>query len=169
MDPVAMGARLDACVATYCATWRNPALEPFTVHPVAGPTAWWGTPESARPGCYAAYGADGDLLYVGKASWRASVGGRLAYHDRREPRAGWRRLAAHVQLVTVSEAFEAPSLEEFLIRELRPRHNAIGAPARARGRHRPFPEAGRSGHPAGRAPSPAHPRATATAGPVAGS
>lgn len=128
MDPQDIGARLGACVATYCATWRNAALEPFTVHPVAGLTDWWATPESAKPGCYAAYGSEGELLYVGKASWRASVGGRLASHDHREPRAEWRRLAAYVQIVTVSEAFEAPSLEEFLIRELRPRHNAIGAP-----------------------------------------
>ena len=126
MDPEEVGAALREAVEAYCATRRHPDLPAFTVHPAQGVQAWWGSPESARPGCYAFFDAAGLLLYVGKASMGASLGSRMAAHDHRVPTAPWRQRAAFVVLVTVAEPFEAPSLEEYLIDRLRPPGNVHG-------------------------------------------
>ena len=126
MDPEEVGAALQEAVEAYCATRRHPDLPGFTVHPAQGVQAWWGSPESARPGCYAYFDAAGQILYVGKASMGASLGSRMAAHDHLVPMAPWRQLAAFVVLIPVSEAFEAPSLEEYLIDRLLPPGNIYG-------------------------------------------
>lgn len=113
-------------VRGYCEQYRNPQLPPFVVHDAHTMTSWYRTPESSKPGCYVFYSEGGEILYVGKASLRSYVGARLAFHDRQKPRALWRERATAVQFVSVTEAFEAPSLEEFLIERLRPAGNVRG-------------------------------------------
>lgn len=114
-------------VQKYMREYRNPDLPPFKVWPTRyAMDAWYHTPESAMFGCYVFYSSTGEVLYIGKASLKATMGSRLAAHDRKIPRAQWREKAHFVQFVSVSEPFEAPSLEEFLILQLRPEGNRIG-------------------------------------------
>jgi hypothetical protein len=113
-------------VRLYCEKHRNPHLPPFIIHKPHDMKSWYATPESSKQGCYVFYSKDGEVLYVGKASLSASMGSRLAAHDRRIPRSQWRERAAFVQFVSVTEPFEAPSLEEFLIERLRPTGNVRG-------------------------------------------
>jgi hypothetical protein len=121
-----IGAELREHVATYCKKYRNPQLPPFIVSEPHTMTSWYGTPEAARPGCYVFYSQTGEVLYVGKASLTRAVGNRLAAHDHSKPRTSWRERAAFVQFVSVSEPFEAPSLEEFLVSRLCPIGNIRG-------------------------------------------
>jgi hypothetical protein len=87
--------------------------------------SWEGTEASYKPGCYAISPEGGNLLYyIGKASLGATVGSRLVRFRYKPPT--WLPVPAFVQVVEVSEAFEAPSLEEFLIRELQPKFNDRG-------------------------------------------
>lgn len=118
-----IGNALKECVKIYCEKYRNPQLPPFIVCNVHTMKSWWGTPEAAKPGCYVFYSETGEVLYIGKASLSMDVGARLWAHDHSSPRASWRDLATFVQFVTVSEPFEAPSLEEFLIGKLHPSGN----------------------------------------------
>lgn len=110
-------------VVEYC-SYRRSDLPEFKVH-VYDINSWGGTEVSYKPGCYGFYCAAWDLLYVGKASLSASVGSRC-YAHLRHPRPSWLPVPAFVLIVEVSEAFEAPSLEEFLIRELQPKFNDRG-------------------------------------------
>jgi len=119
-------ASLSKIVHSYCEKYRNPQRPPFIVHDQYNMTDWYHTDESAKPGCYVFYSEDGEALYVGKASLKATIGSRLAAHDRRQPRAPWREKAASVIFITVPDAIEASSLEEFLIRELEPIGNVLG-------------------------------------------
>jgi len=113
-------------VKEYHDGYRHPRLLPLKMIELHTLTSWWKIPESRRPGCYAIFSEAGLLMYIGKASNGAYVGGRLAAHLRKL-RAEWIPLApGHVQIVEVDEAFEAPSLEEFLIRELQPPLNDRG-------------------------------------------
>jgi hypothetical protein len=122
-------AQIDAFaqkVREYRDGYRHPRLSPLKVFELHTLTSWWKTPASRRPGCYAIFSEAGSLMYIGKASNGAYVGGRLAAHLRKL-RQEWILLApGHVQIVEVDEAFEAPSLEEFLIRELQPPLNDRG-------------------------------------------
>jgi excinuclease UvrABC nuclease subunit len=95
------------------------------VRPICDRKSWEGTPFSYKAGCYALYAQDGDLLYVGKASLFRSVGSRLWHHFQKSS-AAWMPNTALVQIVEVAEPYEAPSLEEYLIRELQPRWNGTG-------------------------------------------
>jgi hypothetical protein len=118
--PAGIGTALREYVAIYCGKYRNPQLEPFVVCEPHNMKSWYRTPEASKPGCYVFYSDAGEVLYIGKASLTRDVGDRLAAHDYRKPRASWRKQAAFVQFVSVSEAFEAPSLEEFLLTRLSP-------------------------------------------------
>ncbi|MGH7096207.1 MAG: GIY-YIG nuclease family protein [Stellaceae bacterium] len=86
--------------------------------------------ESSKPGCYALYYDDGDLLYIGKSS--NAVGFRLWNHFK-QSKANWVMSVSFVQIVEVQEPFEAPSLEEYLIRELRPPCNHRGIKRKGQG------------------------------------
>lgn len=112
-------------VEQYCENYRHPALDRFKVHAMHDLKNWCGTDHSWRPGCYAIYSESGELLYIEKASNTASVGSRLAAHLR-HVRSDWIPAPVFVQIVEVGEPFEAPSLEEFLIREMRPGFNTQG-------------------------------------------
>jgi hypothetical protein len=117
-------SRLQACVDHYCAHHRHPDRAKFIAHDVHTMTSWEGTAISYKAGCYALYSGAGELLYIGKASNSKSVESRLV-RSRYNP-VTWDPAPAFVQIVEVSEPFEAPSLEEFLITELQPRFNDRG-------------------------------------------
>jgi hypothetical protein len=126
-----VGSALSELVRVFCERYRNPQLPPFIVHEPHSMTSWYASPESAKSGCYVFYSQSGEVLYIGKASLTASMGSRLASHDRAIPRSPWREQAAFVQFVSVAEPFEAPSLEEFLIEKLRPIGNIRGGRSKA--------------------------------------
>ena len=118
-------AEVRRIVNEYCQTQRHPSLPPFVVHS-HNLTSWWGTPPSAGPGCYAIYGSDGALLYIGKASLNASTGSRLAAHLR-HVRPSWIATPpTYVDIITVAFAFESPSLEEYLLMNIDTRYNDRG-------------------------------------------
>jgi hypothetical protein len=119
-----MSFSLTKLVAEYCAKKRHPQLEPFIVHEVQPWKGWWGSANSRKPGCYVIYSRDGVPIYIGKASLRATMGSRLAVHERSTD-TKWAD-AGFVQMVEVREAYEAPSLEEFLLGRIYTRENNIG-------------------------------------------
>ncbi len=93
--------------------------------------SWYNTPEAAQPGVYVYFGPEGEVLYIGKSSRDASIGSRLASHDRSKPRAQWREKAENggsVFFIVTPDEVEAPSLEEYLIREMKPLGNKHGGP-----------------------------------------
>jgi hypothetical protein len=118
--------QLHECLADYCKHYRNPELPRFPTY-THTMTSWYGTPESAQPGCYMYYSQEDEALYVGKASLDASIGSRLAAHDRRKPRVPWREKAASLLLIVTPNEFEASSLEEYLIDKLHPSGNKLGS------------------------------------------
>lgn len=89
-------------------------------------------PNATSAGCYFFYDEAGLLLYIGKASLLSNLGKRIdsyfrwtgselnAIHD------GWIRPPFYLQTVAVSQPWEAPSLEEFLIYTLKPCSNTHG-------------------------------------------
>lgn len=119
-----VGFALAKSVSEYCEMWRNRYLLPFKVHRHSS-SSWQRQPEAAAAGCYAVFSDDGSLLFIGKASSRETMGQRLRAHFEVAKRP-WVPLAAYVYLVEVSQAFEAPSLEEFLTIELQPIYNSAG-------------------------------------------
>lgn len=130
MDEVTAASQLKEEVAHYDKTYRHPGLQRLEVRgPSAAskldPNPWSRDDFSTDPGCYVVYGKYWQCLYVGKASFGAIMGARLYAHLVRGL-AGWRGEAAHVFMVKVTQSFEAPSLEEFLIGRLKPVANSIG-------------------------------------------
>ncbi len=114
-DPTAC-REIRRLVDEYCATQRHPSLPSFVVH---GPF----NRESAReieasrgPGCYAIYGADGFLRYIGMSL--AAVGTRSETHFSKATQLApfWQRgsPARFVDVIEVRERWDAPSLEEYL-------------------------------------------------------
>ncbi|EDZ65766.1 hypothetical protein NOC27_2446 [Nitrosococcus oceani AFC27] len=95
------------------------------------PEIW---PHAARAGIYAFLNEDSEVIYVGKASLRNSLGARISsycgYGADRECRfyGEWRSPPRYVLVVAVPDEtrFEAPALEEYLIRELQPSDNSAG-------------------------------------------
>ena len=135
-------------VAEYCANYRHPGLEEFTLGPLydlfpgqAGGTLhakhkWNETwPSNGQAGVYAFLNDAGALVYIGKSSMKSSVSARLnAYtsygpekscklkHDR------WIVKPRYVFIIGVprTTSFEAAALEEFLIREIPTSDNVNG-------------------------------------------
>lgn len=89
-------------------------------------------PYGDRAGVYLLYDEALNLLYVGKASMNRRLGQRLyEYFGGGEvchPRLDWLRPARYVIIVAMPAEFpfEAPALEEFLIRRLQPKLNGVG-------------------------------------------
>jgi hypothetical protein len=87
-------------------------------------------PNAHFPGVYAFFNDQGEVVYIGKS---VNLGGRLSsyfkYGPSREaqPIGDWGSLGPPTTLVTiaVSERFEAPGLEEYLIAKLNPPGNKI--------------------------------------------
>lgn len=88
-------------------------------------------------GVYAFFNENYELLYVGKASHKSSLGHRIYSHFYPKPdddigakpkKDSWTgELLPRYSLSTATaHAFEAPSLEEYLIQELQPPLNTVG-------------------------------------------
>lgn len=94
------------------------------------PDRW---PNADKRGVYLMLGDDDAVLYVGKASADSYLGARLAAYfrygeDRRCKFIYEDWCPRYVVTIAVPDdsSFEAPALEEFLIRELRPPRNTLG-------------------------------------------
>jgi outer membrane cobalamin receptor len=91
-------------------------------------------PHHDKPGVYLVFDAEMKLLYIGVSHW-LSV--RLEKHFKYGPdescriEGTWSSRPAYVLTVAVSEPFEAPSLEAFLIAELNPSDNKLGRKRKA--------------------------------------
>ena len=92
-------------------------------------------PCAADKGVYAFFNKQEDLLYVGKASHSDSLGKRICSYFHAEtddqgarPRHPWTANGRprYVLITATYHAFEAPSLEEYLIQELQPPENSVG-------------------------------------------
>lgn len=96
------------------------------------PALW---PDVDSAGVYLLFDTNFNLLYVGKTSLRQTFGSRFYDWFRRDKHTGgcrvigeWsRKTPAYVATIAVQLPFEAPSLEEYLIHELRPSDNSVGA------------------------------------------
>ena len=89
-------------------------------------------PFADRAGVYLLYDDALDLFYIGKVSMNRCLGQRLyEYFGGGEiciPKIDWLQPARYVIIIAMSPElpFEAPALEEFLIRKLQPRINGTG-------------------------------------------
>jgi len=141
-------AELKDAVSEYCEGYRNPKLEPFALGELYDlfpqqsngklqtSLGWNDTwPNNGKAGVYIFLDTDGKVLYIGKASMKRSVSARLSDYctydsDRRCKlvHSNWSATPKYVWIVgmPVSSPFEAPSLEEYLIRELDPPDNRNG-------------------------------------------
>jgi hypothetical protein len=136
----------DSAIAEYSEKYRRGdygslrVSEPFDIRPELGTpkehsiggtwTQKWPFDEDC--GVYLLYSASFELLYVGKSSMNRCLGKRL--YDRFgggevcKPSEDWLEEARFVINIAVPREmpFEAPALEEFLIRKLQPRLNGPG-------------------------------------------
>jgi hypothetical protein len=127
---------VEKCVKDYETTYRHPDLPQFTVNRLYDlPVEWQENtfPDADGRGVYVFYDEDKKLSYIGKASWNNTLGARIADYFRRDPDSvlkpapghNWTRFPRFVQTIRVSEGFEAPSLEEYLVTTLRPVDNTL--------------------------------------------
>lgn len=140
---------LTQAIERYTKEFRGPAMGQFKMGPLydlfpekgaaveacqeAWPSMW---PNCHDAGIYALLDEQLNVLYIGKASLRSSIGGRLssycAYNNDKTVRLKhegyWTATPRYAWSVAVpvETAFEAPALEEFLIRELQPPDNTAG-------------------------------------------
>jgi GIY-YIG catalytic domain len=117
-------------VEAYCNKYCiSPAFEISELYDLQTDWTTKDYPFAKECGCYVFY-ADSDkpLLYIGKASLN-DLGSRLSSHflsdqSRAIPRrSGWTSPPRFMQTIRVHEQYEAPSLEEYLIRRLSPSDN----------------------------------------------
>jgi hypothetical protein len=90
-------------------------------------------PNADRKGVYLIFARTGLLLFIGRASMGASIGGRLGtyFAGKKECRllsTDWTERPAYIATIAVPQgmSFEAPALEEYLIRCLNPCDNSLG-------------------------------------------
>jgi excinuclease UvrABC nuclease subunit len=93
-------------------------------------------PNSEFPGVYVFLDEHQQILYVGKASYNNYIGPRLGAYFKRGnedksagvPKVKYYEAVRYLVTIKVPEnrAFEAPAIEEFLIKELNPPLNVIG-------------------------------------------
>lgn len=95
-------------------------------------------PNNGRPGCYAIFDRNRELIYVGKTN---NLGKRLGDYFKTDPSDPTRKRGVpkapeawvpepyFVLTVALAHAYEAPSLEAFLIEQLRPVGNKAGVGA----------------------------------------
>jgi len=139
-----MLAQVRRCLDEYQEKYRRPGLPAlelrgmYALFPEEGLAdfveARWNDqyPNADREGVYLIFGRTGMLLYVGKASMGASMGGRLGtyFAGKNECRllsTDWTERPTYVATIAVPEgmSFEAPALEEYLIRRLSPCDNKL--------------------------------------------
>lgn len=138
MNEIDQTARAHAAVRRYCRKYGiSPSFPVSGVYELSTDN-WRRTtfPFATAAGCYLFYSGDRQLLYVGKVSLTHSIGARVASYFRSLPElapvhSGWSMPPRYLQVVRVNEPYEAPSLEEYLIRELDPMDNTRGRPRRS--------------------------------------
>jgi hypothetical protein len=145
-----MLAQVSRCLDEYQEKYRRPGLPAlelrgmYALFPEEGSADFvesgWNDqyPNADRKGVYLIFGKTGRLLYVGKASMGASIGGRLGtyFAGKKECRlisTDWTERPTYVATIAVPEgmSFEAPALEEYLIKCLNPCDNSLGLPGQA--------------------------------------
>jgi hypothetical protein len=123
--------------------WRHPRLEPlvcsalYSLFPektidmptvLNWPSQW---PNDDRPGVYMIFGAERQLLYVGKSQW---IGRRLSSYFTwsngrnsgcRVVHSSWRTEPMFVATIPVAESFEGAAVEEFLIAKMNSEENRL--------------------------------------------
>jgi hypothetical protein len=102
-------------VNEYCSGWRNVSLPKFVVHGPHTLDGWRKADASSKAGCHAVYDVDGSLRYIGMSL--TNIGNRLGTHlseaTQRHP--FWQQGPAYyVDIIEVTQPWEAPSLEAFL-------------------------------------------------------
>ena len=124
MPDMSASNRLRQRVEKYCASERHPALDRFSVHgPFKYRDLWNPAPQRflERPGCYAIYGVGGELRYIGMSI--TNVGSRIASHFSGPTQRAefWTSgpVATFVEIIEVTNPWEARSLEEYLITQAR--------------------------------------------------
>jgi hypothetical protein len=138
---IAMRALTDAqalvrkAVERYCQRYCiSPPFEISALYDVETDYCTKSWPFNTDSGCYVFYGENGRLVYVGLglplgrrlAAWFKGDAGRgVPKHRVVGPgvEGGWQYAPRFIQAIRVHEAFEAPSLEAYLIRELQPSDN----------------------------------------------
>ena len=144
-----MLAQVIRCLDEYQENYRRPGLAAlelsglYALFPEEGAVdtveSRWNEPypNADRKGVYLIFGRTGMLLYVGKASMGASLGGRLGtyFAGKKECRllfTDWTERPTYVATIAVPQgmSFEAPSLEEYLIKSLKPCDNNLGISGR---------------------------------------
>lgn len=119
--------RLPPPDVSYCYSLGEPFLSQEQNPRKKWPAKW---PNSDLPGVYAFFNANEELIYIGKA---AHLGARLSSYFRFgkdqscEPTGNWGLHGSPAILVSIalSEPFEAPGLEEYLIGKLSPPSNKV--------------------------------------------
>lgn len=88
-----------------------------------------------RAGIYLAFDENKKLIYIGKASMSNKIGHRVGARFKQgangecEPKSnsdGWAKECKYLSAIAVPHAFEAPSLEEYLIGVFAPKFNSVG-------------------------------------------
>jgi hypothetical protein len=99
------------------------------------PQGRWTDPQwpfAERAGVYLIYSESFELLYIGKSSMNQCLGKRLWRHfgggEICAPKDAWPQAPRFVVNIAVPEEmpFEAPALEEYLIKKLQPSLNTVG-------------------------------------------
>ena len=144
-----MLAQVKRCLDEYQENYRRPGLPAlelsglYALFPEEGLTdlaeSRWNEPYpyADRKGVYLIFGKTGMLLYIGKASMAATLGGRLGtyFAGKKECRllfTDWTERPDYVVTIAVPQgmSFEAPLLEEYLIKSLKPCDNNLGISGR---------------------------------------
>ena len=86
---------------------------------------------ATKPGIYAIFSETSELLYIGKASMSSNIGYRIgAKYSSKTFESRNTKFSEGTQMATIAlpedRSFEAPSIEEFLIKKLNPKLNAVG-------------------------------------------
>jgi hypothetical protein len=123
-------------VQSYCATYGiQPTFESTGPYLLEQLTEFWRNSQFA--GCYVLYNDNLEILRIGKASITNTVERRLRQRFRFDVGLGnwthcardkalWTQNICFVEAIAVNKPYEAASLEEFLIWELRPTYNNNG-------------------------------------------
>lgn len=136
---------LEQALEAYKTTFRRPELpewdrgELLALFPdllIGNATKTWrdSWPFGDRAGVYFVFGREMKLLYIGKASMNNCMGARLSHwfwgdcHSECKVHGKWSEDPFFVQSLAMPAGleFEAPALEEFLIREINPPDNTAG-------------------------------------------
>ena len=92
-------------------------------------------PNADYPGVYVFLNKNKEILYIGKASFNNTLGSRISSYirwdkskDGCEMYHEWKQVPFYLATirVEVTKSFEAPAIEEFLIKALEPIENKVG-------------------------------------------